>query len=146
MLASDTARATYAKLQRQGIPATVCRGASGDDYNFFYSDFTYWSNYCLGWVPDIRDKPRICIHCSRIKAPVREFEIKNDIDAFPKESRNSDRPLRQPPTPSKPGPSSVRQLCASSKHSNTGNKDSTNAKNKKAKVGASQKTKKRTKK
>lgn len=146
MLASDRARATYAKFQRQGVAATVCRGTTGDDFNFFYSGFPYWSNSCLGWVPDFANKPKICSYCLVATPPTREFEVKEELHDPRKELRDSNRLPGQANEPSKSGKSGVSTVSASSKHSSKGNKDLPSSKIKKTKTNTIQKTKKPTKK
>lgn len=146
MLASDLARATYAKLQRQRIPATVCRGTSGDDFNFFYSSFTYWSNNCLGWVPDLANKPKICIYCLVTAPPAHEFEVKNDINDRRKELRNSDRLSGQANEPNNLGRSRLSELHTVSKHSSKSTKSYATHKNKKSSKRKIKTTKKKTKK
>lgn len=143
MLASDRAKATYAKLQRQGIAATMCRGTTGDDFNFFYSDFSYWSNYCLGWVPDNVNKPKICVYCSLVKTPVREFAVITDNDETRKEPRNSNRVPRQPTEQHKPGTSAVSELHTGGKHVSSGSKSNAATKTKKKKTKKLPKAKKR---
>jgi hypothetical protein len=146
MLASDRARATYAKLQRQGVAITVCRGTTGDHFNFFYSGFSYWSNNCLGWVIDDPKKSKICTYCLVTAPPEREFELKNDDNEIRKEPRNSNRLSGQSIKPSKPRPSKLRPLHKSGEHSSNSNKDVSSVKSKKAKEATVQKTKKRARK
>ena len=146
MLASDLARATYAKLQRQGIPATVCRGTSGDDFNFFYSSFTYWSNNCLGWVPDLANKPKICLYCLTTKPPMREFGARAQINDFRNELRDSNRLPGQADEPSKSGKSGLSSVSASSEHRCKSNKGDATPKNKQNRKSKTKTLKKKTKK
>lgn len=146
MLASDLARATYAKLQRQGTPATVCRGTSGNDFNFFYSSFTYWSNNCLGWVPDLANKPKICSYCLVSTPPNREFEIKEDFYDPRKEFRNSNRLPGQADEPSKSGKSGLSSVPAISEHRSKSNKGDATPKNKQNRKSKTKTLKKKTKK
>lgn len=146
MLASERARAMYTKFQRQGVAATVCRGTTGDDFNFFYSDFSYWSNNCLGWVPDSANEPKICPYCRIAKTPIREFEVKDEPNVNRSELRDSNRLPRQTDEPSKSGKSGISSLSVSSKHSCKGHKNLPKTKTKKIKTTTVQKTKKPTKK
>ena len=146
MLASDRARATYAKFQRQGVAATVCRGTTGDDFNFFYSGFPYWSNNCLGWVPDFANKPKICSYCVITKPPEREFEVKDEPNVNRPELRDINRLPGQANEPSKSRKSGLPAISASSKHSSKGNKNLPKPKTKEIKTNTVQKTKKPTKK
>jgi hypothetical protein len=131
MLASARAQHTYKKLQQQGTPAVICRGASGDDFNFFYSVFSYWSDHCLGWVAEARNRPPICPYCRLITAPKHEF----DIDVTPydarKESRNRDSTPRQASEPDSASRSKLSKVSDSSKHRSTGDKSDAKTKNKK---------------
>lgn len=122
MLASDRARASYVKFQRQCVAATVCRGTTGDDFNFFYSVDAYWSHSCLGWVPDIANKSKICCYCAVTKPPVREFYIKEEDNDHRTESRDSDRLHGQVNEPSKSRRSRLHEVQTSSKHRDKGNK------------------------
>ena len=133
MLASPRAKATYVQYQRQGIAATVCRGTTDDDFNFFYSDLTYWSSDCLGWVNDTVNKSKVCTYCSLSSPPEIKFETKSDINEVRKESRNSNRPPRQPIEPNKPGSSEIRCVRKGCKHSGKGDKDLPSVKNQKTK-------------
>jgi hypothetical protein len=133
MLASPRAQATYVQFQRQGIAATVCRGTTDDEFNFFYSDLTHWADNCLGWVIDSINKSKICTHCS-LSSPLKvKIEPKSDINEFRKESRDSNRSPGQPTAPSKPGSPEIRGVCKVHKHGGKGNKDLPAVKNKKTK-------------
>jgi len=143
MLASSRAQATYVQFQRQGIAATVCRGTTDDEFNFFYSDLTHWSDNCLGWVIDVTNKSKICTHCS-LSSPLKvKIEPKYDINEVRKESRDSNRPHRKPVEPSNPGSSGLRCVRKSCKHSGKGNKDLPAVKNQKTKRVHVQKSKNR---
>lgn len=131
MLASPSARATYTKFQRQSLAATVCRGTSDDDFNFFYSDLTYWADNCLGWVPDITGRSKVCVYCARTAPPEIKLETKSDINEVRKQSRNSNRAHRQPNEPSAPNAPGLRQLQKSRKHGSESSKGISNTKNKK---------------
>lgn len=144
MLASDRARYTYAKFQRQGVAATVCRGTTGEDFNFFYSDFPYWSNSCLGWVPDFANKPKICAYCLITKAPARKFEVEVEPNDIRKESRNSDRLPGQANKPDKPGRSGLSKVSTGDEHRSKGNKNVPTPKNKKNSKNKGKTTKKNT--
>lgn len=146
MLASDLARATYAKLQRQGIPATVCRGTTGNEFNFFYSSFPYWSNKCLGWIPDFADKPKICIYCLVTALPAHEFEVKSDINDRRNELRDSNRLPGQADEPSKSGKSGLSSVSAISEHRSKSNKGDATPKNKQNRKSKTKTLKKKTKK
>lgn len=117
MLASPQAQATYKQLQRRGVAATVCRGTADNDFNFFYSDLTYWSDNCLGWVSDTINKSKVCASCVFATAPEIKFETKPDINEVRKESRDSNRVSRQPNESSKPNTSGLRQLHTICEHS-----------------------------
>lgn len=146
MLASARARATYAQFQRQGLTATVCRGTTGSDFNFFYSDYEYWSNGCLGWVHDFTNESKICTYCSVTKAPSREFIVKEDKDEFRTELRNSNRVLRQADEPCKPGRSRLPKVSSGRKHSSKRNKGNAALKNKQTNKSPTKTNKKKTKK
>lgn len=146
MLASPIARATYAKFQRQRIAATVCRGTTSDEFNFFYSGFSYWSNRCLGWVPDFADKPKICIHCLVATPPTQEFEVKDNIDDRRKELRNIDRLSGQANESNKLGRSGLSEIHTVSKHSSKSNKGDATPKNKQKVKSKAKTIKKNTKK
>ncbi len=146
MLASTSARATYAKFQRQHAAATVCRGMTGDDFNFFYSDFPYWSDCCLGWVLDDHKKSKICTFCSIVSPSEVDFQVKSDNNEIRKEFGDSDRVSGQPPEPSKSRTPRLRQLHKGGKRGGDSDKDVPSSKDKETKKGNVQKSQKRTKK
>lgn len=146
MLASSRTKATYTKLQQQGIASTVCRGTSGDDFNFFYSDLSYWSDSCLGWVPDFVHKPKICTYCLVAVAPLREFETKEEVYDTRKKLRDVDRSSGQANEPGKPRRRELSKLPASSEHCRKGIKSDAKPKNKKSNESTVKKFKKTTKK
>jgi hypothetical protein len=141
MLASSRARATYAKLQQQRVSSTVCRGASGDDFNFFYSDLSYWSDNCLGWVLDDLKKSKICPFCAAVSPSEIEFQVKIASNEIRKEFRDINRISGQPAEPSKPGTPKLRQLHKGRKRGSDCDKGVPSAKNKKNKKGYVQKGK-----
>jgi len=143
MLASTRARATYAKFQQQRVGATICRGTSGNDFNFFYSDHSYWADNCLGWVIDDSKKSKICAFC--FGTPHQKIELQSKIDN--NEIRKEPRDGSGVPGPSlksdKSNGRKLQQLRKISKCGGSSNKDVSNSKIKKAKKTKVQKTKKR---
>ena len=131
MLASPQAQATYKQFQRQGAAATVCRGTTADDFNFFYSDLTYWSDNCLGWVADTINKSKVCTYCAFATAPEPKFDTKSDINEVRKQSRDSNRAHRQPNESNKSNKPGLRQIHKSCKHGSKGPKGVSVVKNKK---------------
>lgn len=141
MLASARARHTYEKLRAQNIAATVCRGTTVDDFNFFYSILEYWSDHCLGWVADTPNRPRVCPYCRLVSAPKHEFDPIIDNNDAGKKHRNGNSSHRQPVKPDSARSPELPEVRAVSKHSSAGTKGDADAKTKAKKVKKLQKVK-----
>lgn len=142
MLASPKAKRTYKTLQALNIPVTICRGTSGNEINFFYSDLPYWSDSCLGWVRDAHKSSKICAYCKLAKAPEVEFPSFPLKDEVGEKSRDISGVPGQSAKPSKPRPSELPGLHKSSKHRDKSAKSNAVAKAKKEKTNKLQKGKK----
>jgi len=71
LLVSQRAVASYNRLRTYGTPATMCRGLSSSEEDFFYAtaDNKYWSEYCRGWIIDVGGgNDRVCPSCAMLKA------------------------------------------------------------------------------
>jgi hypothetical protein len=66
----------YKYFSEKGIPATLCRGTTRTDTDFFYGEAAFWSSYCVGWVKEEIGKSPVCMYC-RLSEPPEILYTKN---------------------------------------------------------------------
>jgi hypothetical protein len=145
MLDSSRAQRTYAQFYRLGLAATMCRGTTSDDNNFFYSNLPYWSVRCLGWVLDKPGKPKVCQFCMLAQPPKVEFSPAAAKNEAKQESRDDSSPLGQLAYSNSPRSPSVWGLPTGRGHGSKGNTSSAGTKKQEKGTDPLQKSKKKRK-
>lgn len=88
------------------LPATLCRGVTQNDMDFFYAPTEeYWSDNCVGWLLDYPNQPVVCPFCKA--HPPIDRSVKNNADdearikaqAKPRNDSSSARPATKPRKP-----------------------------------------------
>jgi hypothetical protein len=142
VLKTQKAYQTYRRFLAKTIPASICRGLTTSDSEFFYSELPLWSDTCEGWVSSGNKNGPACASC--VAASESYYNNINylGINDIRKQLRDSDSASGQASKPSKPRRPALQQVSTSKKHSRTGHKSSTAIKNKKNRKSPIQKGKK----
>lgn len=126
LLSSNRAKQLYKFYYDKGIPAVICRGTSGSDANFHYTPAPFWSDMCVGWLPQRADGVNICQYCKLATAPVSHFNYVEEKSEQEQEFRDADCLFRRDDDPDTCRSPKIRQLSARKKHSGKANKGVTN--------------------
>lgn len=108
LISSPRVRQNFMKFFNKDLPATLCRGVTQNDMDFFYAPTEeYWADNCVGWLLDYPNQPVVCPFCKA--HPPIDRSVKNNADDEAKgqvkaqtKSRNNSSAARPATKSSKP--------------------------------------------